>query len=125
MSREVLSRITDELTEVGHSLTYYSDLGLNFDLLAVTKLCEVVGKDFYGAQAAKLAENTDKKDLVIAQSDETLRLSTEFVSPVIDTLLAGSAQALGSWALYGVNRYDKWAVDLNRIWILSQLPLRL
>ena len=107
MSQAALNRITYELTEIGHSLTSYAELGLSIDDAAVAKLGQVVGDDVFGAEAAKLAVGTDKKDLVIAQSDETKALSMEFVRPVIHTLFANSARALGAWAVYGVNRYDK------------------
>jgi hypothetical protein len=107
MSREALDRITYELTEIGHALTSYAELGLDFNEAAITRLQEVVGNDVFGAEAAKLAKNTDKKDMIIAQSAETLALSTEFVRPAIHTLFADSSRALGTWALYGVNRYDK------------------
>lgn len=107
MANKVLRRITEELTEIGHAVTSYEELGLDFDEQAVATLSEVVGKDVYGEQALQLVENTENTtNMIIAQGADTLRLGTDFVRPVIETLFAGSPRTLGKWALYAINRYE-------------------
>jgi hypothetical protein len=107
MAYEVLERITNELTEVGHSVTSYSELGLDFDEIAVSRLREVVEGDTFDAEAAELTTDIDTNKMIIARGADTLRLGTAFVRPVMETLFADSPKALGKWALYAVNRYDE------------------
>lgn len=107
MSPKVLERITYELTEVGHSVTSYAELSLYFDEAAVSRLREVVGSDTFDAEAAKLTSDVETNKMIIARGTDTLKIGTELVRPIMETLFADSPKALGKWALYAVNRYDE------------------
>lgn len=107
MSSEVLQRISTDLSEVGHSVTSYDELGVEFDEAAASELVRVVGRDVFDPDALQHVTNIDDmQGMIIAKGAETLRLGKTFMEPVVAALFRHNPQALNGWSLYGLNRYD-------------------
>lgn len=108
MSIEVMDRVTADLIADGCALTSLTELGLSFDEDQVAELCEVVRHDgFDPVAAANVDDMNNMKSMVIARGEDTLRLGTELVRPIMDELLISNPEALGKWSLYAFNRYDQ------------------
>lgn len=107
MSSEVLERISAELSEVGHSITSYDDLGVEFDEAAASQLIGVVGQDVFDPDALQNVTNVDDmQKMIIAKGPVTLRLGRSFMEPIVMALFHHDQQALDGWSLYGLNRYE-------------------
>ncbi len=108
VSTHALARITSELSAIGFSLTSYSELGLLFDAAAVEDMHKVVGADEFDADAAANVDNMDDmRDMAIARGMDTLRVGSEFATPLMDLLLYEDPLERNDWSLYAINRYDK------------------
>lgn len=101
-----LQRITFELDTSGYSLTSYDQLGLEFDTDLAVRLCDVAAEGDFSSTAADLTKHIGKKLMTMVQDERALSFGRELVSPVVDTLFAGSPRARRDWQVYAMNHYE-------------------
>lgn len=104
----LLKRVSSDLINDGCALTSFSELGVTPDEELTSDLCKAVQLDVFDPEARTNVDDIrNMRSMVIARGDETLRLGTEYVRPLMSSLLSSVDPTLGKWSLYAVNRYDE------------------
>lgn len=106
MSTKHLHQVGVNLETVGYADSSFAELGLPMDVDLVRQINDAVSLSNGSQAAMDVVAHIEKANMTIVQDDDCLALGRAFVRPAIEVLFDGNDEAIDSWTLFGMNRYQ-------------------
>lgn len=102
MITQEVSRVSQQLDQVGHALTSFEAIGiLQYEALAKDLLTAVEATDQY-----REARDEGRTGMLMFRESEPLEKGRRLIRPVVEILFEGNPEAIDALGMYAINHYE-------------------